>query len=188
MAWLQVVIDRDALVKNKAFPAPAALGFGHGFQVLENATFEVINLVKTLGAHEGCGFFAANAARTKHGDFGFFAAAVLQPTFRSHFTANPIWQFRKTAGSGVDRACKSANRDFIVIARVDQHHVWVADEGVPVLRLDILAGHAVRVDAFHAHRYDFLLESHLHPVKGGFVTVGFFVFQRGQAWVSPQMG
>jgi hypothetical protein len=53
MTGLEVVVYRHALVKNKAFAAPAAFGLRHGFKVLEDAAFKVVNLVKALGAHEG---------------------------------------------------------------------------------------------------------------------------------------
>jgi hypothetical protein len=52
VAWLQLVVYRDALVKHKALAAPAALRLRHGFQVFQNAALEVVNLFKSHGAHE----------------------------------------------------------------------------------------------------------------------------------------
>ena len=72
VAQAQPVAHAHALVEHKAFALPGALLRWNFFQVLEDATFEVIHLVKTAQFHERSGFFAADTACAKHGHFGFF--------------------------------------------------------------------------------------------------------------------
>ena len=48
IAWLQTVSHTDSLVKHKTFTFLQALFRRHGFQVFQDATLEVIDLVKTL--------------------------------------------------------------------------------------------------------------------------------------------
>jgi len=42
----QAVAERDALVKDKTFAAPAAFGFRHALEVFEDAALEMIDLAK----------------------------------------------------------------------------------------------------------------------------------------------
>ena len=49
-ADLQAVADGDALIEYKAFALPQAVFWRHGFQVFQDAAFEVVDLVKPLHA------------------------------------------------------------------------------------------------------------------------------------------
>ena len=64
---LNAMGHRHALVKHKAFALPAADLGGYGFQVFQDATFEVINLLHALAAQKGGGLFTADTASAKHG-------------------------------------------------------------------------------------------------------------------------
>ena len=70
---LEAMAHGDALIKDKAFTLPQALFGGDRFEVLENAAFEVIDLIKALFAHIGGRLFATDATGTEHGDFGLFS-------------------------------------------------------------------------------------------------------------------
>jgi hypothetical protein len=45
---LELVVQADALIKNKTFTTPATLGGGYLTQIVEDATLQVIHLIKTL--------------------------------------------------------------------------------------------------------------------------------------------
>src|ERR1700693_3607906 len=65
----QAVAERDALVKDKAFAAPAALRFRYAFQIFQNAALEVIDLGKAARQQIAGGLFAADSAGAEHRDF-----------------------------------------------------------------------------------------------------------------------
>ena len=67
-------------------------GLGPVAADMEDAAFQVINLVKSLGAHEGGGFFAADSARAKHGHPGRFAVLGGQAAAGLHLLGNPLGQ------------------------------------------------------------------------------------------------
>jgi hypothetical protein len=66
---IELVVYSDAIVKHKAVPLPQARVFRHGPEVVENATFEVINLLEALGPQVGRGLFTANATGAEHRHF-----------------------------------------------------------------------------------------------------------------------
>src|ERR1700676_5819950 len=67
-ALLQAMAERDAVVKHKAFTAPAALRFRHAFEIFQDTALEVEDLGKAARQQIGAGLFAANAAGAEHGD------------------------------------------------------------------------------------------------------------------------
>jgi len=93
----------------------------------------------------------------------------------------PGGQLGKGFDAWVQRPGKGAYRHFVVVARVDYHHVRVADQGVPVLRLDVAARARGGADAGHTHGDDLFFQPHLHAVTGRAVRPRFFVHLRGLA-------
>ena len=87
----------------------------------------------------------------------------------------------------VDRPGERAYFHFVVVARVDEHHVRVADQCVPVLRFHISTGHVNRADAVHAHGDDFFFQTHFHAVKRRLIGIRLFVFQISQTRVGTQV-
>src|SRR5258705_4298088 len=71
-ALAQAVTQRDALVEHKTFAAPAALGFGHALEILQNAALEVIDLGKAARQQIGAGLLTADAAGAEHRDPAMF--------------------------------------------------------------------------------------------------------------------
>ena len=153
----------DALVKHEAFAAPQALLERHGFQVFEDATFEVIDLVEALHAQKRGGLLAADAACAKHRDLGFFQPHAVQQPARLLLRGHPRRQIGKSLDVRVYCAFEAADLHLIVVASVDHHHIWVADQGVPVLRLDVNARSFCGADTGHTQRHDFFLDANLHP-------------------------
>src|SRR5260370_37062244 len=64
----QSVAERDAVLKDKTFAMPAALGFRPVFQIVQDSAFEMIDLGKTARQQIGAGLFAADAAGAEHRD------------------------------------------------------------------------------------------------------------------------
>src|SRR4051795_13654191 len=73
----QPVAERDTVVEDKAFAAPAALRFRHAFQVFQDAALEVIDLGKAARQQQGAGLFAADAAGAEHRDPPMFCRIEL---------------------------------------------------------------------------------------------------------------
>src|SRR6266481_1570753 len=111
LAFTQPVTKRDALVKHKAFAAPAALGLRHLFQVFQDAALEVIDLGKPACEQVGAGLFATNAAGAEHRDPPMLC--------RIEFSRGEILELSKASDAGIERAFKRAERHFERIAGID---------------------------------------------------------------------
>ena len=187
LAGFEAVADGNAFVKHKTRTLPATLVLRHGFKVFKNAAFEVKNFFKALGAHEGGRFFAAYAAGAKHRNFGKFSGDGGELAALGHLAFYPAGKLRKTGCGGVDGARKGSDGDLIVVARVDQDDARLGQQGVPVCRFDVLAGHQRRVHVRHAKGDDLAFQAHLHAVKRQRLCPSFLVFQCRQARIAAQI-
>ncbi|MCY1444646.1 hypothetical protein D9M71_611280 [compost metagenome] len=125
------------------------------------------NLTVALAEHVARGLLAADAASAEHRD--------LLVHGRVEVGFDVVGKFAKTGGFRVDGAFEGANRDFVIVAGVDQQHFRVADQRVPVLWIDVGADLFVRVHAFHAEGDDFFLEFDLGAVERLLVAVRLFM-------------
>src|SRR5882757_6771288 len=91
----QPVAERDAVVKDKAFAAPAALRFRHAFEIFQDAALEVIDLGKAARQQVGAGLFAADAAGAEHRD--------LAMPDRIEMAGGKILELPKALDAGIDR-------------------------------------------------------------------------------------
>src|SRR3546814_12159981 len=64
----QPVPHAHPLVEDEAAAVPAAVGFGHLFQIGEDAALQMDDLLDALVAEESGRFFAADAAGAEHCD------------------------------------------------------------------------------------------------------------------------
>ena len=101
---------------------------------------------------------------------------------------HPVGKIAKAVGLRIDRAGKGAERDLVVVARVDDDRVGVGDQRVPVAGLDIGAGAGERVDVGHAHRHDLPLQPHLHAVERHFGSRAVFDLEAGEFRHGFEMG
>src|ERR1700704_5122345 len=104
----QPVAERDAVVKDKTFAAPAAYRFGHAFQIFQDAALEVIDLGKAARQQKGAGLFAADAAGAEHRDPPMFC--------RIEILCGKILELSKARDAGIDGAPETAHRDLEPIA------------------------------------------------------------------------
>ena len=77
--------------------------------------------------------------------------------------ADVIGKLRELAGFRIHGPLEAAHRYLEAVARVDDQHVGIADDAVPVFRLDIGAGAGSRVEVLDAERHDLALQLHLQP-------------------------
>jgi hypothetical protein len=135
-AGLEVVGDGDAIVEDKAVAFPFAFCFGDGFQIVQDAALEVVDLREAFGQHPGAGFFAANAAGTKHGHFAVLLGIEV--------AADVVGKLGERGGVGVDRPFKSPNFHFVFVAGINQQNFRVGNQIVPIfwgnVGADLLVG------------------------------------------------
>ena len=127
------------------------------------------NIVHTLTQQIIRGFFTSDAAGTKHGDT---LAAEFIPVILP-----PLWKIPKTLGFGVDSALKRTDPDLVIISCVDDDHVILADQIIPVAGFHIAAYCGCRIDIRLTHGHDFFLQPHPHPEKGHVRSLAFLVLQ-----------
>ena len=164
--------DRDALVEHETFAGKAALGLGHGFEILQNPALEVKHLFKALGQEIGRGLFAANAAGAEHRHF--LVAGRVEMGF------DIVLEFGEGLGRRIERALKRTQPHFIIITGVEQHHIVALDQPVPVLGLDIGAHRLGRIGLGRAQCHDLGLEPHLHAQERHGAGGRIFDFGPGQ--------
>ncbi len=99
-----------------------------------------------------------------------------------------VGEFAKTGGFRIDGTFEGADRHFVIVARVDQQHFRVADQRVPVLRINVSTDFFVRVDAFDTEGDDLFLELDLGTVERLLVAVRLFMIDVDHARVILEPG
>ena len=75
IAGLEIVVDGHPLIEDEAFAAPHRFGGIDVFEVLEDSTFEMKDLVEALVEHVGRRLLTPDTTSAKHRDFGCFAGS-----------------------------------------------------------------------------------------------------------------
>jgi hypothetical protein len=150
------VVYGDSFVEDVAGTLPLA-GFGRdNFEVFEDAAFEVIDLGEALLEHVGRGCFAADAAGAEHGDLAVFGWVEV---------------FADVVREGVERwsdgVGEGADRGLVGVARIEEEDLGVGEEGVPLVRFDVLVGSTVALRKVMISR----LSLNLRRRKGGVSVV-----------------
>src|SRR5690606_2028518 len=146
-----------AIVEHETVAAPFALRLGHLLKVLENAALEMKYLFEAGAKHITGGLLATDATSAEHGYF-------LVPC-RIKIGLYVIGEFGKRRGVRIHGAFEGTDCHFVIVAGIDQQHFGVADQRVPVLRLDVSAYPLIGVHTRHAEGNDFLLELDLGAVE-----------------------
>ena len=68
LAWFELMVEGDTLIKHKALPFPAALLFGHLLQIVEDAALKMMNLGESTLLQEAAGLLTTNSTGSEHGD------------------------------------------------------------------------------------------------------------------------
>ena len=185
---MQTLPHRHPLVEDKTFTLPAALRCRNCFQVLEDATAQVVDLVKTPQAQQRCRLFAADSSGAEHRHLGLAAILRSQRSARTGLGFQPRRKLRKTTCARVKRPGEAANRHFVVVAGIDQHEIGVIQQAVPILRLHVLARQHQWTHAGYVQGNDLRFQAHLEPHKGGCFRPGLLVLQIGQPCIGAQPG
>src|SRR5580692_4986198 len=102
IALPQPVAERNALVKDEALAAPAALRFRYAFQIFQDAALQVVDLGKAARQQITRRLFAADAAGAEH---------RYPPMFcRIELAGGKILELPKAFDAGIDGALKGAHR------------------------------------------------------------------------------
>ncbi|MNN04354.1 hypothetical protein D3C81_1170790 [compost metagenome] len=176
----EIVAHGDPVVEHEAVAAPQALLRRHLLEVLEDAALEVEHLGEALAEHVAGGLLATDATGAEHRHL-----LVLR---RVEVLLHVLGELAERLGLRVDGACEGADGHLVVVARVDQQHLRVGDQRIPVLRLDIGADRLARVDAGHAQGDDLLLELDLGAVERLLAAIRFLVVDVDQPRIGVQPG
>ena len=129
------------------------------FEVFQNTTFEVIDIIDPLAHQIIGGFLAPNAACAKHRNaFIVKAVFVLFP---------PLGEFTKARRFRIDCTLECADGHFVIIARVNDDDILGLDQVIPLGGLDILANFGLWIDVGLPHGHDLFLQFDLHSRKWG---------------------
>ena len=134
-----------------------------------------------LGRHVtqvGGGLFAANAPGAKHRNPAL--------TGRVEIFADIRREFAKRGGIRLQRMLEAADIGFVIVTDIDDGHIGIADQAVPVARLDVSAG-LVGIDAVDAEGDDLALQLDARAVKRRLVVVRQFAVQVAQPRIAAQV-
>ncbi len=146
------------MIEHKAVTLPGALGLRHVLEVTENTAAQVKHLLEPVFQKVRRGFFAADSTSAKHRDF--WVCLGVEIVFH---VLRPL---AERGGLRVDRALERPDLHLVVVAGVDQRHLRVVDQRVPILRFDVLSHGLIRVHGRVAQRDDFRSEDDAHPMEG----------------------
>jgi hypothetical protein len=122
---LQTVADRDALIEHEAIAVPLDFPRRHGFKVFQDAALEVIDLFNALPGRDSRSIFRSVCRRCRTWRSSCCGSAAFSWT-TSRETRRRSLVPGSMAPSKVPMAC------FVGVAGVDDHHIGLGDEIVPV--------------------------------------------------------
>jgi hypothetical protein len=88
---------------------------------------------------------------------------------------------------GIQRALERAERDFVIVAHIDEDHIGIVQQLVPVLRRHVGSSHPRRIHTGHAQRHDLFFQTHLHAIERHFRRARFLVLEIRESRVAAQM-
>mmetsp|Transcript_59425 Transcript_59425/g.106007 ORF Transcript_59425/g.106007 Transcript_59425/m.106007 type:complete len:390 (+) Transcript_59425:476-1645(+) len=175
VALLKTVLDRHTAVEHEALPLPHALLLRDHLQVLEDTPFQLVHLVKALLLHEGRRLLAPDAPGARHHDLLLFGRLAQ----RRHV----VRELAEGVGLGIHCPFESPNAVLVGVAHVNHKRLGVLEEGIPLLRLDVLPS-VLRVEVLNPHGDNLLLYAHLHPPERLLVRLGVL----GLEVMQPRVG
>jgi len=161
------VVYGDSFVEDVAGALPLAGFGGDGFEVFQDAAFEVIDLGEALLEHVGRGLFAADAAGAEHGDLAVAGGVKV--------LADVVGEVGEGVEGRGDGAGEGADGGLVGVAGVEEEDCGVGEEGVPVGGVGVLAG-AGGVDGGVAEGDDLALELELKAAEWRGFGGGKFYF------------
>ena len=175
----QPMPDGHAAIEDKAFALPGAVFLRDLFQVFQDATLQVIDILDPLADQEIGGFLASNAAGAEHCDPLVVKTVLVR--------LPPGREVAEAFGFGIDSPFEGANGDLVIVPRVDHRHIGRLDQGVPICRVDVMPDPRARIDIRLPHGDDLFLQAHLHPTEGLILRAAFLPLQVGTAGQGADM-
>ena len=178
LRFFQPRVHGNPLIEHEAL-APEMVATT-GFEVLQNAAVQLVDLAEAGLLHEWSRLFAPDAAGAKHHD-----RLLLEFVGQRGHRGRKVTKVTDTNRSGV---FKRAQIHFVVVAGVEQGERPAFVE--PLLKFSgrkLLRGGGARIDALHAERDDLLLELHEQPPEGLAIAKAFFHFEASQQRIAAEM-
>ena len=138
----------------------------------------MIDLVESQCLHVGRGFLAANAAGAEHGNLAVLAGIEVFLHVAGEFTEG--------FGARVHGIPEGADAEFIVVACIDQQHIGILEQFVPLFGIQVGTDCLQGIDAGHAHGDDLLLDLDLAALERCSASVRLLGVQVGQGRVLAQ--
>ncbi len=121
------------------------------------------------------GLFTADAAGAEHGNLLMFGFGQL----RLHIGI----PFAEGGGVRVGGALKCAELHFVIVAGINQQHVGIANQRVPIFRGDVFAHGVIGVYRLVAQRHDLLANDQTQSVKSVAIRLAFAMRHAGETLV-----
>ena len=153
LRWLEVLVDRDALVEHKALSFKCF--FGELLQVCEDTALQLKNILVPFLLHGNQRFFAANASGAVHHHFLVLGDPGCSYELRKLGEALDLW---------IDGVLKFSHSHFEVIACVDYRHIILLQHLVPFLRGQMVTV-PCRFHGIYFYGDDFWLDLHRPALK-----------------------
>ena len=169
----------DSSIEYVAFTCPCTFILRDGFEVRQDATVELIHLIKSKTLEiRGC-LLASDSARAKHRDLRL----VCQFVSRS----NPLRKLSERPGPWIDGTVELADSHLVVVPGIDQHDIRVGDEVVPFRRRHSVSGVVLRIDRANSEGNYLALEPDSEAVERRCVCRCEFHWQIGGSSIRPNV-
>ena len=144
-------------------PVQATAVSGNFFEVFQNTATQLIDIREPLREKIRTRFLAADAAGAEHCDLLFGRTLKLG--------RNVIAELAEGARARIVCAFKRADADLVGIARIEHEDVWVGNQRVPLLGLNVSSDPARGIGLGPAQGHDLALEPHLQAAKRDLIGV-----------------
>ena len=165
-------IDADAFIKDKTFALIVVPS--DEFEIFQNASVQLVDVLEALHLHEWACFFAANSTGTEHDDRLGFERRV-------EFV-NRLRKVAKVRDLGVEGALECSHANLIFVSDVEKSDgAFFVQPLFEFLGGNLGGGVAGGVDSRDPKADDLFLDFDEHSLKGSISAQAFFGANGGQA-------
>ena len=170
-------IDADAFIKDKTFALIVVPS--EEFEIFQNASVQLVDVLEALHLHERACFFAANSTSTEHDDRLGFERRV-------EFV-NRSREIAEVVDVGIQRAPEGAQADLIFVSDVEKSDgAFFVQPLFELVRGDFGGGISGGVDARNPKADDFFFNFDEHALEGLGRAGAFFGTNLRKAWSSAE--
>ncbi len=99
---------------------------------------------------------------------------------RIEISPGVFWKFSKRSGIRINGIFKLANLHFIIVPRINENHIRIVEQIIPVSRVYVGTHGVSGVDIFNPHSNDLFLEFDPGTFKRRLISKGFLVIETVQ--------